>query len=109
MSTIASAFYFINYAEREEQARSIYSLMKIHSGPAIIPPAVQVPIKDFGDINIKVGIPGGTYSNYWRDINIGEATSHVSYTAVVCTSVYVIVAGAIAYFLIKMNKRERSN
>ena len=35
----------------------------------------------FGTLVIEQTIPGGTYSGYRRDLDIGEATSHVSFTA----------------------------
>jgi len=35
----------------------------------------------FGFIYVAQTVPGGTYTNYQRDLNIGNATAHVSYTA----------------------------
>ena len=35
----------------------------------------------FGDLFVDVTVPGSSSSNYRRDLDIGEATAHVSYTA----------------------------
>jgi len=35
----------------------------------------------FGDLFFDVSVPGAIYTNYQRELDIGEAVSHVSYTA----------------------------